>query len=96
MGRHISRVIDVSVIIAAVAALSAATLPAIGASTRVTMACAGDYLAYCSRHPTEGPAVRQCMRVNGHKLSKRCIDALIAAGEVSKSEVDRRAAAAGR
>jgi hypothetical protein len=33
------------------------------------------------------------MRANGIKLSKGCVNALIAAGEVSKAEVDRRAAA---
>ena len=63
------------------------------ASARVQAACAGDYFAYCSQHPTEGPGVRACMRANGLKLSKGCVSALIAAGEVSKVEVDRRAAA---
>ena len=65
---------------------------AIAVGLRVQMACAGDYFAYCSKYPTEGPGVRQCMRANGHKLSSRCINALIAAGEVSKAEVERRAA----
>lgn len=63
-------------------------------SVRVTIACAADYYAYCSRHPVEGPAVRQCMRANGVKLSRRCINALIDAGEVSAAEVARREAAA--
>jgi hypothetical protein len=31
------------------------------------------------------------MRANGLKLSKGCVNALIAAGEVSKDEVARRA-----
>lgn len=69
--------------------------PAAGAaSASLTMACASDYLAYCSKHPTEGPGVRQCMRANGNRLSARCVEALIAAGEVSRSEVKRREAAA--
>ena len=63
-------------------------------SLRVQMACAGDYYAYCSKYPTEGPQVRQCMRANGHKLSSSCVNALISAGEVSKAEVARRAATA--
>ncbi len=58
----------------------------------VQMACASDYYAYCSKHDPEGPAVRACMRANGSKLSKRCVSALIAAGEVSKDEVLRRSA----
>ena len=60
-------------------------------SARVQSACAGDYLAYCSQHPTEGPGVRACMRANGLKLSSSCVNALISAGEVSKAEVARRA-----
>lgn len=63
-------------------------------SLRVQMACAGDYFAYCSKYPSDGPQVRQCMRANGHKLSGGCVNALIAAGEVSKAEVARRAATA--
>ena len=59
---------------------------------RVQMACANDYLSYCSQHDPDGPGVRQCMRTNGLKLSKACVNALISAGEVSKDEVSRRAA----
>lgn len=60
------------------------------ASERVRSACAGDYLSYCSKYPEEGPAVRRCMDANGHRLSKSCVDALIADGEISKAEVERR------
>lgn len=63
-------------------------------SLRVQMACASDYFAYCSKYPSDGPQVRHCMRANGHKLSMSCVNALIAAGEVSKAEVARRAATA--
>ena len=70
-------------------------VPVAGAAgANVTIACASDYLAYCSKHPTEGPAVRQCMRANGSRLSGRCLEALIAAGEVSRTEVKRREASA--
>lgn len=58
---------------------------------RVSSACAGDYFAYCSQHDPDGPGTRRCMRANGHKLSKACVNALVAAGEVSKREVARRA-----
>jgi hypothetical protein len=78
------------------AALALLTTQAAAVSASVQSACASDYLAYCSRHDPDGPGVRRCMRANGLKLSRACVDALIAAGEVSKSEVDRRAAAAGR
>lgn len=54
------------------------------------MSCASDYYAYCSQHSPGSPEVRKCMRAAGPKLSKGCIDALIADGEVSKAEVDRQ------
>jgi hypothetical protein len=56
------------------------------------LACASDYYAYCSRHDPDGPQTRTCMRANGPRLSQRCIDALIAAGRISRREVARRAA----
>lgn len=79
------------------ATLAAAALFALGteagaASMRVTMACANDYFAYCSKYDPDSPQVRACFRTNGLKLSKRCVDALVAAGEVSRTEVTRRAA----
>lgn len=59
-------------------------------SPAVKMACLGDYLSYCSAHPVGSQALRSCMSANGGNLSKRCVSALVAAGEVSASEVDRR------
>ncbi len=70
-------------------ALSATQAGAVNPS--VSSACASDYIAYCSQHPTEGPGVRRCMRANGPRLSATCVNALIAAGEVSRQEVARRA-----
>lgn len=61
---------------------------------RVRSACTGDYLAYCSDHDPDGKGVRRCMRANGHKLSSGCLNALVAAGEVSKKEIRRRSASA--
>ena len=87
-----TRLIIAAIVSAGSVAVMSGTAGAV--SLRVQMACAGDYYAYCSKHPTEGPQVRQCMRANGPKLSRSCIDALIAAGEVSKAEVARRAATA--
>lgn len=80
----------------AAAGLIIASNGASATSLAVQLACASDYYAYCSKHDTSGPGVRACMRANGERLSKRCVNALIAAGEVSKAEVDRRAAAAGK
>jgi hypothetical protein len=51
-----------------------------------------DYFSYCSQHAVGSSALRRCMRNAGPRLSKRCVNALISAGEVSKREVSRRAA----
>ena len=64
------------------------------ASLAVQLACATDYYAYCSKHDPDGPGVRACMNANGAKLSNRCVNALVGAGEISKAEVERRTAAA--
>jgi hypothetical protein len=61
-------------------------------SLRVKLACASDYHALCGQYSSNSPEVRQCMRAAGEKLSARCLDALVAAGEVSEEEVARRAA----
>lgn len=82
-------------ILAAAAALSAATLStqAGAVSLGVKMACAADYYAHCSQHDPDSPGVRKCMRAVGKNLSQRCIGALVAAGEVPKSVVEKKVAA---
>ena len=59
-------------------------------SNAVKVACLSDYLANCSSHQVGSPQLRKCMRAAGPRLSKRCINALVTAGEVSKTEVARR------
>ncbi|NOU06153.1 MAG: hypothetical protein HOO99_08225 [Hyphomicrobiaceae bacterium] len=56
-------------------------------STRVKLACAKDYYAHCSKHAPGSPEVRSCMRAVGDGLSPRCVNALVAEGEVSEKEV---------
>ena len=52
--------------------------------------CANDYYAYCSQFTVGSKELRVCMRKAGPKLSKACLDSLIADGEVSKQEVAKR------
>ncbi len=59
-------------------------------STSVKLACMSDYFSYCSQHEVGSQELRQCMRAAGPKLSKRCVNALVSAGEVSQTEVSRR------
>lgn len=77
---------------AALATVFAFTTQAFAVDARVRSACVADYFAYCSQHDPDSPGVRRCMRANGMKLSKACVSALVAAGEVSKAEVDKRSA----
>jgi hypothetical protein len=65
---------------------------AVAVSPQVRSACAGDYLNNCSRFQPESVQTRRCMRAVGARLSKGCISALAAAGELSKSEMARRSA----
>ena len=85
----------ISTILAAAATLGAlmVSTQAGATSLAVKMACASDYYAHCSQHTPDSPGVRKCMRSVGKSLSPRCINALVAAGEVSKSVVEKRLAA---
>jgi hypothetical protein len=56
--------------------------------------CAADYHKYCGEYGLETAALRVCMDKNGHSLSKGCVNALVASGEVSQAEVNRRKKAA--
>lgn len=75
------------------AALIASAGSAGAVSLSVQRACMGDYLAHCSQHSIGSAALRGCMSKMGPKLSSRCVNALTAAGEVSKAEVARRRSA---
>ena len=63
---------------------------AFAVSLGVQLACATDYFAHCSAYSPDSPQVRSCMRAVGNGLSRRCVRALVAAGEVSAAEVARR------
>ena len=77
------------------ASILAATLcllatEATAVSQAVKNACENDYMDHCATHEVGSESLRQCMRKAGEKLTPRCINALVAAGEVSKSEVVAR------
>ncbi|MBA2126507.1 hypothetical protein DLM45_09775 [Hyphomicrobium methylovorum] len=67
-------------------------VPSQAVSLRVKLACSSDYRAHCSRFPSDSAEVRQCMRAAGERLSPRCLQALISAGEVTEAEVAARRA----
>jgi hypothetical protein len=59
-------------------------------SKAVQKACANDYKRHCGQYGIETQALRLCMDKAGQRLTKSCIDALVASGEVRKQEVERR------
>jgi hypothetical protein len=59
-------------------------------SKAVKQYCAADYHRYCGEYGLESAALRVCMDKNGSSLSKSCVSALVASGEVSQAEVNRR------
>jgi hypothetical protein len=52
--------------------------------------CAEAYHKYCGECGLQSNALRDCMDRNGRALPHDCIEALIDAGEVSRTEVERR------
>ena len=59
-------------------------------SKAVKKSCAADYHKHCSEYGLGSAALRVCMDKNGQSLSKSCVNALVASGEVSQAEVSRR------
>jgi hypothetical protein len=73
-------------------ALGFSPMEAGAVSVRTKLACLGDYRSHCKSYKMGSNELRQCMSSNGPKLSKKCINALVADGEISEAEVARRAA----
>lgn len=85
--------VSMCAVVVALAGSVALASQAGAASLGVKLACASDYSAHCGNHPVGSAGLRKCMRSHGSQLSSGCVTALVAAGEVSKAEVDRRRAA---
>lgn len=54
-------------------------------SARVRRSCKGDYNRFCPGYSLYGTEIRRCMQAAGKRISKRCIRALVDAGEVPRS-----------
>ena len=74
----------------AFAALGLLATAAAAVNPSVKRKCADDYFSFCSKHAVGSKSLKQCMRRNGPKLSKRCVNALIKAGMVPKTKVARK------
>ncbi len=51
---------------------------------KVQHECQDDYLSFCSEHPVGSTAMRRCMEANGKHLTRRCLNALVDAGEIPR------------
>jgi hypothetical protein len=58
--------------------------------------CQWDYDKFCNQYGLGTELLDICFRQNGPKLSKGCVDALIAAGDVSKEYVEQQKRLMGR
>jgi len=58
--------------------------------------CQWDYHNFCSQYAIGSELLDICFKQNGPKLSKGCIDALIAAGDTTQAYVDRQKELLGR
>ena len=79
------------VLISAVAAIAllAHSDDAKAYSPALERACKSDWRRLCSAHSPGSRRLRSCMRANGRRLSRRCINALVRAGEISRRQLRR-------
>ena len=69
---------------------SLALADSVTVSPAVQQNCEWDYHNFCSQYAIGSDLLDMCFRSNGPKLSKACVDALIAAGDVSKEYVEQQ------
>ena len=74
----------------ALAALVVGSGAAFAYSERVNNSCRGDYHRLCSAYAPGSTELRRCMESNRGAISKRCVDALVDAGEVPRKYLKGR------
>jgi hypothetical protein len=52
--------------------------------------CQWDYHNFCSQYAIGSELLDLCFKQNGPKLSKGCVEALVAAGDTTQAYVDRQ------
>ena len=63
--------------------------PAGAVTERMKRDCRSDYSRYCAKYKFGSEGLRACMSRSIRKVSNRCINALVAGGEMSKAQADR-------
>ncbi len=67
-----------------------AAWPASAVSQRVMNACKADYFRFCASYAPDTAELKTCMSQVGKRLSPGCKDALVASGEIRRSQLARR------
>jgi hypothetical protein len=75
---------------AALSAFALILLPAVAApiTEREKHDCRADYQRYCKTYALGSEALRACMSRSMRRLKNLCVDALVDAGEMTRSEAD--------
>ena len=83
----------VSVLIAFVSMFGfagAAYAESVTISKAVQNACAWEYDKFCNQYGIGSELLDICFKQNARNMTKACVDALVAAGDVSEEYVERR------
>lgn len=75
---------------------SAAQAASVTINQSVQDNCQWDYHNFCEQYAIGSELLDMCFKQNGPKLSKACVDALIAAGDTSQEYVDQQKKLLGR
>lgn len=75
------------------AALIATAMAAAGGAwaynAKVEQECKDDYFRFCPGYPLGSASLRLCMESRAKQLSRTCVNALVASGEVDRRRVKR-------
>jgi hypothetical protein len=81
---------SVTAMLAAFAVILALAPDTAGAVTeRMKRDCRTDYNRYCKKYVLGSEGLRACMSRSIRKVSKRCISALVAGGEMTQAQANR-------
>jgi hypothetical protein len=81
---------SVTAMLAAFAVILALAPDTAGAVTeRMKRDCKTDYNRYCKKYELGSEGLRACMSRSIRKVSKRCVAALVAGGEMTQAQANR-------
>jgi hypothetical protein len=68
----------------------AASAESVTVTKAVQDACAWEYDKFCNQYGIGTQLLDICFKQNAHNLTKACVDALVAAGDVSEEYVEQQ------